>query len=313
MKRKIYVMLAFAALISLAYWQLMPRISQYFYPPHQDITVSFQGKHIIMMSSLPLRHKGAQSMADIVAGKGEDNPFYQALATDNHVEMVDNVFWEDDSEGGREANETQDFFASDDNDDSGNPPALNGNLRKADMLILAQSRTLTPDEFLAVDYYVRSGGHVVIFADPALHWTKWDGENGHHHDILTGKIQSVALFSPLFDHWRLAFLFEEGEADLGNGVVTFDAGTFAQKSTPQKNGEENGDLPPKCHFPEKHYIAICDFAGNGGEGGTIEGRALIIGDADILHPLFLGGDDNQTPFQRANRQFLSQFLAKIFP
>lgn len=62
-------------------------------------------------------------------------------------------------------------------------------------LLLAQPRALTAAQMVAVDAWVRGGGHALVLADPALRWPS---------DLPLGdrrRPPSVSLLGPLLAHW----------------------------------------------------------------------------------------------------------------
>ncbi|MBB4858457.1 hypothetical protein HNO88_001780 [Novosphingobium chloroacetimidivorans] len=71
------------------------------------------------------------------------------------------------------------------------------------LLVLIQPRPLTPDENVALDTWVRAGGHVLLFADPML---------TVHSAFALGdprRPQDVAMLSPILDHWGLSLEFDD--------------------------------------------------------------------------------------------------------
>ena len=73
------------------------------------------------------------------------------------------------------------------------------------VLLLAQPRTLSAPENVALDTWVRRGGHVLLFADPLM-----TGESRFSIGDRR-RPQDVALLSPLLNHWGLDLQLAEGQ------------------------------------------------------------------------------------------------------
>lgn len=78
-------------------------------------------------------------------------------------------------------------------------------LEHVDVLLLAQPRVLSPRENVALDDWVRAGGHVLVFADPML--------TAHSRFAIGDKRrpQDVALLSPILARWGLEMRFDPGQ------------------------------------------------------------------------------------------------------
>ncbi len=79
-------------------------------------------------------------------------------------------------------------------------------LRGLHYLLLAQPRALSPAENVALDAWVREGGHLLLFADPML-----TGES----QFAIGdrrRPQDVILLSPILEHWGLDLQFDMDQA-----------------------------------------------------------------------------------------------------
>ena len=136
-------------------------------------------------------------------------------------------------------------------------------LSAADVLILAQPRTLAPSELVYLDRWVRAGGKLLIFADPMLDWASIYPMGDPRRPPL------VTLLDPLFDHWGLnlgAPEVEQGREiiDLeGKKLVLVGAGhwTLADKAK------------RICTTRANDFLASCTIG---------KGRVLLVGDADAL-------------------------------
>ncbi|MXO72788.1 ABC transporter [Alteraurantiacibacter buctensis] len=82
-------------------------------------------------------------------------------------------------------------------------------------LLLAQPRTLSAPENVALDAWVRGGGRVLLFADPLM--------TGHSRFAIGDRRrpQDVALLSPVLTHWGLELALADQPAP---GLVPGDAG-----------------------------------------------------------------------------------------
>ena len=166
---------------------------------------------------------------------------------------------------------------------AGEGAILNG----LDRLLLAQPRTLSPAENVALDAWVREGGRLLLFADPLL-----TGESRFEIGDKR-RPQDVALLSPILSHWGLRLRFDEDQptgerlAELGDLMVPIEAaGRFSYRPA---------DEPDTACTPRSGgLIAECTIG---------KGRALIVADA----ALFDG--DAATPVRE---QALGRLLTRAF-
>ena len=156
-------------------------------------------------------------------------------------------------------------------------------LDAADILILAQPRALSPLENVALDEWVRGGGRVLLFADPAL--------------VLESEYplgdprrpQESALLSPILRRWGLELTFDESQAPLRRvtqGDIVLDiaaAGAFERTE-----GED-----AVCRLAAERVIAECAVG---------QGRVVAIADATLLE------DTAGTP---AGRKVLAALIARL--
>lgn len=92
---------------------------------------------IALLSSVPLQW-GDADIAAIAQGKGQPDPLIARLSDAGTISFVDSVA------------QIQ----------AGRP----------DIALLIQPRALSPDEMVRLDKWVRAGGRLLLFADPALQW-----------------------------------------------------------------------------------------------------------------------------------------------
>ena len=138
-------------------------------------------------------------------------------------------------------------------------------LSKQRNLLLAQPRALSPLENVALDDWVRGGGHVLIFADPMM--------TGHSHYPIGDRRrpQDVILLSPILQHWGLSLQFDEQQPfgmtaheDDGASLQVNLAGFFTlQAAAPGTD----------CKLRFSGVLADCRIGA---------GHALILADAALL-------------------------------
>lgn len=127
-------------------------------------------------------------------------------------------------------------------------------------LLIAQPRPLEPAENVALDAWVRGGGHLLLFADPLL-----TSESRYALGDPRRPVDSV-LLGPILTHWGLV-LEETGGARESAGLP------FPVKSP--------GELallpgaPEDCRIEQAGLIAACRIG---------KGFALIVADAALLEP-----------------------------
>lgn len=72
-------------------------------------------------------------------------------------------------------------------------------------LVIAQPRPLAPAENVALDEWVRGGGHLLLLADPAL------TQDSAFAIGDPRRPQTVALLSPILGRWELDLLFDDSQ------------------------------------------------------------------------------------------------------
>lgn len=128
------------------------------------------------------------------------------------------------------------------------------------LLILAQPRPLSPAENVALDDWVRRGGHILLFADPML---------TSHSAFALGdrrRPQDIALLSPILGRWNLELQFDDrqpfGErqaAVLGASMPVNLAGRFVTRNAHACKIEADG-LAARCRVGAGDVLAIADAA-----------------------------------------------------
>ena len=130
-----------------------------------------------------------------------------------------------------------------------------------DLLVMAQPRPLSPDENVALDDWVRGGGHVLLLADPMLTQDSRfsPGDPRRPHDI--------AMLSPILGRWGLRLTFDEGQAAgeravdvLGHAMPVNLAGQFERLPGTGTCRIEGGGLLARCKVGKGRVTALADAA-----------------------------------------------------
>lgn len=127
-------------------------------------------------------------------------------------------------------------------------------------LLIAQPRPLEPAENVALDGWVRSGGHLLLFADPLL-----TSESRFPLGDPRRPADTV-LLSPILAHWGLALREAEGKRE--------NAGMPLAVNAPGELSQLPG-AAQLCRIEQGGLIAQCRIG---------KGTALIVADAALLEP-----------------------------
>ncbi len=147
--------------------------------------------------------------------------------------------------------------------------ALTGDsLPRSGPLLLAHPRAMAPAELVDLDAWVRRGGKVLILADAFLAWEPPHPIGDPRNPPIT------SLLTPLLDHWGLDLVLPangpESPArtikDDGRRLRLAAAGLFATKKH---------DEAVHCQISLGGVRADCAIG---------KGRAVLLSDADMLHP-----------------------------
>lgn len=143
-------------------------------------------------------------------------------------------------------------------------PKGRGPLEDIDLLVMAQPRPLSPDENVALDQWVRAGGHLLLLADPALTQESAFGLADPRRP------QAVVLLSPILRHWGLELEFDDQQAFgerraevMGVAVPVNLPGRFRTK------GQGN------CRLWSEGLAVTCMLG---------KGRLVALADAAVLEP-----------------------------
>ncbi len=148
-------------------------------------------------------------------------------------------------------------------------------------LVAAQPRTLEPAENVALDGWVRGGGHLLLFADPLLTSDSRFALGDPRRPADT------VLLGPLLTHW---------------GLVLREAGAGRESAGTPFPVEAPGELtllsggPGACRIEQAGLIAACRIG---------KGFALIVADAALLGPA-------EGPDAAARARALRELLRRTF-
>ena len=132
-----------------------------------------------------------------------------------------------------------------------------------DYLLLAQPRALSPAENVALDDWLRAGGHLLLFADPLL-----TGESSFPIGDRR-RPQDVNLISPILDHWGLSMAFDD-ERQLGYSLVPA-MGTPIPVNLPGALTVHQGE--GSCELLAADVLASCEIG---------QGKVVLLADAALL-------------------------------
>ncbi len=134
-------------------------------------------------------------------------------------------------------------------------------------LLMAQPRALSPAENVALDDWVRGGGHVLLFADPML---------TAHSKFAIGdrrRPQDVVLLSPILKRWGLELQFDESQPSGEQRMALFGLSVPIDLSGRLVPVPAAGGAPSDCQLLVEGLAADCTIG---------RGRAFIWADAAVL-------------------------------
>jgi hypothetical protein len=140
------------------------------------------------------------------------------------------------------------------------------------LLVLAQPRALGAAELVKLDAWVRAGGRLVIFADPALQWGSLYPLGDKRRPLFT------SMLSPLFSHWGLELVLPMTDEQ---AVVLREVdGVTIRTQTPGEWLAKAGGAGATCTIAPHKILADCKVG---------KGRALLVADADLLDTVYWEG------------------------
>ncbi len=157
--------------------------------------------------------------------------------------------------------------------------AVDDRLSQFNLLLLAQTRPLSSSELVAVDEWVRKGGHIIILSDAALQWPSDYALGDKRRPIF------ASLLSPLFAHWgieQLLLLEDPEELRIALGDYNITTVTPSEWRLIESDAKD-----VDCRLNNNKFEADCKVG---------EGRAILIGDSDFINDRhwqsYYGEDDN---------------------
>lgn len=135
-------------------------------------------------------------------------------------------------------------------------------LAKGRLLLMAHPLAQPPEDLVALDEWVRKGGHVLLLADPALEWPS--------QRPLGDPLRPPPMFmdTGLLAHWGLKLDAPDDRGPQMRKLGGFDVTTLSA-----------GRLSGKCRMSPDALVAHCAIGG---------GEATIVADADLLDTAALG-------------------------
>ena len=152
-----------------------------------------------------------------------------------------------------------------------------GGLKRERRLLMAQPRPLAPAENVALDAWVRRGGRLLLFADPALTQDSAFALGDRRRP------QDTVLLSPILTRWGLSLAFDEDQP-LGERVVALGAAQLPVNLPGQLRAAPGGS----CRTSAAGLVARCRIG---------QGRVTVIADAALFERQT--GPDAVEPRRRA--------------
>ncbi len=154
-------------------------------------------------------------------------------------------------------------------------------------LLIAQPRALAAAENVALDDWLRGGGHALLFADPVL---------TQHSRFALGDARrpmDTVLLSPILAHWGLELRFDDNQPSglhlakvLGASVPVEEAGTLIALSGADESECEllTDGLAAQCELGKGTILILADAAVLDGEGDTSLHRDALSLLLDVAFP-----------------------------
>lgn len=223
-----------------------------------------ENEPLVLMSSIDLRW-GEAEFGALAKGEVEPDPLYKRLEETRKIIAADNI---------------AQLQAS-----------------KAKVALLVQPRAFAPEELVRLDQWVRAGGRLLFFADPALQWPSDFPIGDPARPLFT------SMHSPLFNHWGIELVLPvdaeastaEAQIDVGQYAIrTLSAGQW--QPLPAGKGSDG-----HCRIAGEAMIAECRPG---------KGQVILVADADLLHSSMwqsaLPGSDSSS-----NIDWVEQLVARL--
>ncbi|MEP6983617.1 MAG: hypothetical protein ABI853_08230, partial [Sphingomicrobium sp.] len=137
-------------------------------------------------------------------------------------------------------------------------------LSKGRLLLMAQPPAQAPENLVALDDWVRSGGRVLLLADPMLEWPS--------KRPLGDPLRPPPMFADtgLLAHWGLRLDAPDERGPVRRKLAGYNVLAVSP-----------GTLSGRCKIGEDGLVADCRLG---------KGRAVVVADADFIGTDGLGGD-----------------------
>ena len=129
------------------------------------------------------------------------------------------------------------------------------------LIVMAQPRPLAPDENVALDRWVRAGGHLLLFADPMLTADSAYALGDKRRP------QEIALLSPILTRWGLRLEFDEDQPEgerqavvLGESLPINLSGQFVLAAGARPCELLASGLAARCRIGRGSVFAVADAA-----------------------------------------------------
>jgi hypothetical protein len=154
-------------------------------------------------------------------------------------------------------------------------------LSQSSLLLMAHPLAQPAEDLVALDEWVRSGGRVLLLADPRLDWPS--------ERPLGDKLRPPPSFADtgLLAHWGLTL-----EGPRISGPASYEAGPFFLVASSPGTLKSNGE----CRVSTARLVAECKVG---------KGSVTVVADADFLN---VGGDSEA---DEGNLGFLLDALARL--
>ena len=210
-----------------------------------------------LMTSLPIYWNEAADPSDLLAPSGSRHWARAALERDHQLVPLD---------------------------------VLDGQLAGYEKLVLAQPRALSPAENVALDDWVRSGGHLLLFTDPML--------TGHSEFAFGDRRrpEAIGMLSPILARWGLEMQFDEAGPANSRLVELESLSAVVPVSQPGHlvARENAGGAAGQCGISSESLLADCVIG---------QGRVLVLADATLLEH---GEDAAENPGKAAFEALLNR-------
>lgn len=189
--------------------------------------------HVALFTSLPVMWRETTDIRDLLASDAKPHWALDALGGPKRVRALDTL--------------------------AGNDGKLE--VASGTLLVMAQPRPLSPQENVALDEWVRGGGHVLLFADPMLTADSAYAIGDRRRP------EDVAMLSPILRRWGLDLQFDEDQpagehlvAMPGGALPVNLPGSFALRCGASGCTLGDAGIWARCSVGAGSVLAIADAA-----------------------------------------------------